>query len=94
MTEIEQIKKDLESNQEISISIKVKTNGKENIFCGISEDENKNKFYILQVKAQPIDGKANLQIKKYLSDCLDIPKSNINIIRGEGNSYKLIKLKK
>jgi uncharacterized protein (TIGR00251 family) len=42
---------------------------------------------------RPIEGKANEALKKLLSEVLDIPASNIWIIRGEKSRNKLIRIK-
>jgi len=42
---------------------------------------------------QPIEGKANEALKKLLSEVLDVPASNIRIIRGEKSRNKLIRIK-
>lgn len=44
----------------------------------------------IQIKAPPVDGKANVYLLKYLSRVLDIPASGISIKTGSSSSYKLI----
>lgn len=44
----------------------------------------------IQIKAPPVDGKANVYLLKYLSRVLDIPASGISIKTGSRSSYKLI----
>jgi uncharacterized protein len=42
--------------------------------------------------APPVDGKANEALKKFLSKKMNIPKSNISIIKGETSKIKTITL--
>ncbi|MFW0885004.1 DUF167 domain-containing protein [Candidatus Acidulodesulfobacterium sp. H_13] len=72
------------------IEIEVKTGSKLKKF-EISEraDGIKIKLYILE---RPVDNKANKAIIKYLSEILNIPKKNIEIIKGLKAKNKLIKI--
>lgn len=44
----------------------------------------------LKIAAPPIEGKANKEVIDYLSDILDIPKSNIDIEHGHTSKIKAI----
>ena len=46
----------------------------------------------IKIKAQPVDGKANEYLVKYLSDLFDLPKSNIEIMSGFTNSHKRVNI--
>ncbi len=46
----------------------------------------------LQICAPPVDGKANIEIIKFLSKVLNIQKSNINIVSGERQKIKKIEI--
>ena len=47
----------------------------------------------LKITAQPIDGKANKAVVEYLSKLFKIPKTSIEIIRGETSKEKTILFK-
>ena len=50
-----------------------------------------NKVYIkISVNSKPIENKANLELIKVISECFNIPKSNIEIKRGSKSRYKQI----
>ncbi|MFA5485018.1 MAG: DUF167 domain-containing protein [Candidatus Pacearchaeota archaeon] len=66
------------------INVKVKTNSKEQKI--IKEDENN---YIVLLKKQPIDGKANKELLKLLTKHF---KSNVLLLRGEKSKNKIIKI--
>lgn len=46
----------------------------------------------IKIKAQPIEGKANKYLVEYLSDFFKLPKSKIEILKGETNSFKTISI--
>ena len=69
------------------LSLKVTPNAKANEITGIRDG-------IIQVKinASPIEGKANSELVKYLAGLLEIPKSNISILRGHTSRNKTIEI--
>lgn len=46
----------------------------------------------IKIAAPALEGKANTGLLKFLSDCLDIPISHINIVRGQKVRLKTVKL--
>jgi uncharacterized protein (TIGR00251 family) len=46
--------------------------------------------WVMKVKAPPVDGKANDEVIRFLSEILKIPKSAITLKRGQSNSYKTL----
>ena len=46
----------------------------------------------VKIRAKPVDGEANRYLIKFLSEKLGIPKSKINIIKGETARTKIIAL--
>ncbi|MBI5193006.1 MAG: DUF167 domain-containing protein [Nitrospirae bacterium] len=71
----------------MKISVKVKTGSKKD-----SVNQMEGASYLVSVKAQPVEGKANEAIIKILSDYFNVPKSNINILRGEHSKNKVIEI--
>lgn len=71
----------------MNITVTAKTNAKINEVLKI----NKN-HYKVSVTTTPIDGKANLAIIKLLSKHLNIPKSQIALIRGKKSKLKVFKI--
>jgi hypothetical protein len=60
---------------------------------GVLEDSDGEKTYKIAVKAPPEKGKANIELIKFLSKELSIPKETISIISGTTDRIKLIKIK-
>lgn len=68
-------------------SIKISPNAKKNEIIK-SETETK-----IKITAQPIDGKANKAVVEFLSKTFKIPKTYIEIIKGETSKEKTILFK-
>ncbi|MDD3993751.1 MAG: DUF167 domain-containing protein [Candidatus Nanoarchaeia archaeon] len=68
----------------MKINVKVKTNSKEQRI--IKENENN---YIVFLKKQPIDGKANKELLKLLTKYF---KSNVLLLRGERVKNKVLEV--
>lgn len=72
--------------------IKLTPNSKFNKIGGTFYDENN----ILYIKAYttiiPEDNKANAELIKMVSKSIKIPKSNINIIKGNKSKFKLLEI--
>ncbi len=73
-----------ETKDGIVINIKISPNAKRNEII-VSETETK-----IKITAQPIDGKANKSLIEYLSKEFKIPKTYIEIIKGETSKEKTI----
>lgn len=46
----------------------------------------------IRITAPPVDGKANAQLIRYLSDTLHIPRSRIELVNGETGKRKTLKI--
>lgn len=55
-------------------------------------DEKNQEYLKIAVAAQPEDGKANEELIKFLSKKLKIPKSQIEILRGETARIKVLRI--
>ena len=73
------------SGDETKISLRVYPNGGRNEIVGFSGG-------ILRVKisAPPSKGKANRELRSFLSRLLGVAKGNVNIINGETARYKVV----
>ena len=70
----------------INLEIKITSGAKSNSF----KKENGN--YYIRIMAKAIDGKANKSIIEFLSKELNLNKKDIEIIRGEKSSKKIISI--
>lgn len=49
--------------------------------------------YRIKVDAPATEGKANERLMEMLSECFNVPKSSIKIIKGHRNKNKLVEIK-
>lgn len=82
------LEKKLAKNKELFIKIKVKTCANIN---RINEFDVQGVLKI-EVKAKPVDNKANKEIIDLLANLLKISKQNITIISGKSSKLKLVKI--
>ena len=71
----------------MKIAVTVKPNSKQDIVEKLSEKE-----FVVRVKAPPKEGKANEAVIKLLSGYFNIPRSMINILRGETGRKKIVEI--
>lgn len=72
------------SQDKIKLQIKVSANSKKNSIEFFDD------YIKLKISKPAVDGKANKEIIKYLSDTLNLPKNNIQILNGEKSSLKML----
>ena len=73
---------------------------KENkIFVSVSVIPNSSKTQIIglynntlkiKLKAKPVDNAANQELVRFLAEKLNVPRSNVQIIKGQNNRKKLV----
>ncbi|MCX4274716.1 MAG: DUF167 domain-containing protein [Candidatus Gastranaerophilales bacterium] len=71
------------------LKIKVSANSKKDSFEFLDDDPSGNIIKI-KISKPAVDGKANKAIIEYLSEILNLPKSNITILNGEKSSQKCL----
>lgn len=70
----------------INIEVKVTAGAKSNSF------KKENGLYYIRIMAKAIDGKANKSIIEFLAEELNLKKKDIEIVRGEKSSKKIISI--
>ncbi len=69
----------------VRLAVQITPNAKKAEVIGVLDDVLK-----IRLQAQPIEGKANEALIRYLADMLDVPKSAITITHGHTNKRKLL----
>lgn len=72
--------------------VKVTPNSSKNKIGKIVLDEKSQEYLKVNVAAVPEDGKANEEIIKFFAKTLKIPKSKIEILRGDISRIKVLKI--
>lgn len=71
----------------MKIFIKVKPQSKNNGVTKVDETH-----YLVQVKAPPVEGKANEAVVRVLSDYFNVPKSHVRILKGNQGKQKVVEI--
>ena len=69
------------------LRIKVKPNSKTDEIIREADGSLK-----VKIRAQPVEGKANKYLLEYLGKVLGLPKSSLNLLKGESNSFKTVEI--
>jgi uncharacterized protein (TIGR00251 family) len=72
----------------IRLAVQITPNAKKTAVVGVLDNALK-----LKLQAQPIEGKANEALVKYLAAALSVPRSAVTITHGLTNKRKLIEVK-
>jgi uncharacterized protein (TIGR00251 family) len=71
----------------VRIAVQITPNAKKTEVVGVLDDALK-----LKLQAQPIEGKANEALVKYLAGMLSVPRSAVTITHGHTNKNKLVEV--
>lgn len=71
----------------VRISVQITPNAKKSEVLGVLDDVLK-----IRLQAQPIEGKANEALVRYLADMLGVPKSAVSITHGHTSKRKIIEV--
>lgn len=72
----------------IRLAVQITPNAKKSEVIGLLDDVLK-----IRLQAQPIEGKANEALIRYIADMLDVPKNAVSITHGHTNKRKMIEIK-
>lgn len=71
----------------VRISVQITPNAKKSEVIGVLDDALK-----IRLQAQPIEGKANEALVRFLADMLSVPKSAVEITHGHTNKRKVLQV--
>ena len=71
----------------VRISVQISPNAKKSEIIGVLGDALK-----IRLQAQPIEGKANEALVRFLSDMLDVPRNAVAITHGQTSKRKLLEI--
>jgi uncharacterized protein (TIGR00251 family) len=71
----------------IRLAVQITPNAKKTEVTGVLDDVLK-----LRLQAQPIEGKANEALVKFIAKTLDVPRTAVTITHGQTNKRKLIEV--
>lgn len=71
----------------MKLKLLIQPNAKKNELVGLHNGALK-----VKIAAQPVDGKANAELVEFLSEVLEIPKRQIEILKGETGRNKSVEI--
>ncbi|MBL9132954.1 MAG: DUF167 domain-containing protein [Verrucomicrobiaceae bacterium] len=74
------------------LALRVSPNARQSAFAGWTADEKGRPVLLVKLAAPPVDGKANLELLRFLADALDVPKGQISLLRGLSGRQKTVEL--
>lgn len=74
------------------LSVKVTPNARRSELAGWASDEQGRPVLLVKLKAPPIEGKANAELIRFLSEALDCPKGQIVLVRGGSSRQKSLEI--
>ncbi|MDD4332838.1 MAG: DUF167 domain-containing protein [Patescibacteria group bacterium] len=85
---LKKIIKTFQDKKEVYLRVKIHPNSSQNKITEIMSDETVK----INIAAQPVKGKANQELIKFLAQEFGVTKNNIKIISGAGERVKLVKI--
>lgn len=76
----------------MKLTLKITPNAKKSECIGWEDDPRAGRVLKIRIAAPPVEGKANKAIIIFLSGLLGIPKSKMEILKGETGRIKTIEL--
>jgi uncharacterized protein (TIGR00251 family) len=71
----------------VRLAVQIQPNAKKTEVVGVLDDALK-----IKLAAQPIEGKANEALVKWLADALGVPRSAVTLTHGQTNKKKLLQV--
>ncbi|MBZ2207757.1 DUF167 domain-containing protein [Massilia soli] len=72
----------------VRLAVQVTPNAKKTEVIGVLDDALK-----LKLQAQPIEGKANEALVRYLAETLSVPRSAVTVTHGQASKRKLVEVR-
>jgi uncharacterized protein (TIGR00251 family) len=77
-----------ESEQGVTFNVKVIPRAKRDEIVGVEQDA-----YKIRLNAPPVDGRANDALLKFLAKRLGVPRTQVEIVRGETTRHKVVRVR-
>jgi uncharacterized protein (TIGR00251 family) len=76
----------------LQLALRVSPDARKSEFTGWTADEKGRPVLLVRLAAPPVDGKANAELLRFLSEALEVPKASITLLRGAGGRQKMVEL--
>jgi uncharacterized protein len=75
-----------------SLTIRVAPNARRSEFSGWTADEKGRPVCLIKLAAPPVDGKENAELLRFLSEELDVPQNDLELLRGANGKLKVVEI--
>jgi uncharacterized protein (TIGR00251 family) len=76
----------------VQLVVRVTPNARRSEILDWGSDEKGRPVLMVKLAAPPVDGKANTELVRFLADVLACPKSQVQLLRGEGSRQKVLEV--
>jgi uncharacterized protein (TIGR00251 family) len=76
----------------VQLVVRVTPNARRSEILDWGSDEKGRPVLMVKLAAPPVDGKANTELVRFLAGVLGCPKSQVQLLRGEGSRQKVLKV--
>lgn len=74
------------------LTVRVTPNARRSEIIGWGADEKGRPVLLLKLGAPPVDGKANVELVRFIAEILGCSKSQVTLVRGEGSRQKMLEV--
>jgi uncharacterized protein len=75
------------NGEDLELALRVKPRAPKDAFIGPDAD-----LYRVAIKAPPVEGKANLALRRFIAEAFGVPLSKVALIGGEQARYKRLRI--
>lgn len=72
--------------------VRVTPNARRSEILGWGADEKGRPVLLIKLAAPPVDGKANIELVRFMAGCLGCAKGRVQLVRGEGSRQKVLEV--
>ena len=76
----------------VQLVVRVTPNARRSEILDWGSDEKGRPVLMVKLAAPPVDGKANTELVRFLAGVLGCPKSQVQLLRGEGSRQKVLEV--
>lgn len=74
------------------LTCRVTPNARRSEVLGWGADEKGRPVLLIKLGAPPVEGKANIELLRFLAETLDCAKGSLTLLRGESSRVKVVEL--
>jgi uncharacterized protein (TIGR00251 family) len=80
------------TEEQKQLVVRVTPNARKSEILGWGADEKGRPVLMIKLKAAPVEGKANVELVRFVSEFLNCGRSEVVLVRGEGSRQKVLEV--